>query len=38
MKVLTEGIIFPGAVHFGLLMDIGIRDETLDTSGACFAL
>lgn len=36
--VLTESQIFPGAVHMGMLMDVGTRDETMETSGACLAL
>lgn len=36
--VLTESQIFPGAVHMGFLIDVGTRDETQETSGACLAL
>lgn len=36
--VLTESQTFPGAVHMGFLMDVGTRDETAETSGACLAL
>ena len=36
--ILTESQTFPSAVHMGLLMDVGTRDETAETSGACLAL
>jgi len=36
--VVTEGQIFPGAVHMGFLIDMGTRDETRETSGASLAL
>jgi len=36
--VLTESASFPGAVHMGFLIDVGTRDETPETSGACLAI
>jgi predicted Zn-dependent peptidase len=36
--VLTESQNFPGAVNMGILVDVGTRDETADTSGALLAL
>lgn len=36
--VLTESSTFPGAVHMGMLIDVGTRDETLETSGSLLAL
>ena len=36
--VLTESQIFPSSVHMGILMDVGTRDETQETSGAMLAL
>lgn len=36
--MLTESQTFPGAVHMGMLIDVGTRDETSETSGALCAL
>lgn len=36
--VLTESQSFPGTVNMGFMMDVGTRDETAETSGACLAL
>jgi processing peptidase subunit alpha len=36
--VLTESTIFPGPVNMSFLIDVGTRDETPETSGACLAL
>jgi len=36
--VLTESQTFPGAVNMGFLIDVGTRDETLETSGSLLAL
>ena len=36
--VLTESEGFPGAVHMGFLMNVGLRDETHETSGSLHAL
>lgn len=36
--VITESQVFPGAVHMGFLLNVGTRDETHETSGACLAL
>jgi len=36
--VLTESSSFPGAVHMGFMVDVGTRDETSETTGACLAL
>lgn len=36
--VLTETSKFPGAVHFGFMMNVGTRDETAETSGALMAI
>jgi predicted Zn-dependent peptidase len=36
--VLTESQAFPGTVNMGFMMDVGTRDETAETSGACLAL
>jgi len=36
--VLTESQTFPGAVNMGFLMDVGTRDETMETSGSLLAL
>jgi len=36
--VLTESSTFPGAVHMGMLIDVGTRDETLETSGSLLSL
>jgi processing peptidase subunit beta len=32
--VLTESQVFPGSVHMGFLIDVGTRDETVETSGS----
>ena len=37
-SVLTESMIFPGAVNMGILMNVGARDETPETSGALLAI
>lgn len=36
--VLTESEDFPGSIHMGFLINVGTRDETPETSGACLAL
>lgn len=36
--VLTESSSFPGPVHMGFLVDVGTRDETMETTGALCAL
>jgi len=36
--VLTESQTFPGAVNMGFLIDVGTRDETMETSGSLLAL
>jgi mitochondrial-processing peptidase subunit alpha len=36
--VLTESTVFPGPVNMSFLIDVGTRDETEETSGACLAL
>lgn len=36
--VLTESSTFPGAVHMGMLLDVGTRDENVETSGSLLAL
>lgn len=36
--ILTETEDFPGSVHMGFLMNVGIRDETPETSGSLLAL
>lgn len=36
--VVTESQTFPGVVNMGFLIDIGTRDETMETSGAMLAL
>ena len=38
VTVLTEQTIFPGPITMSLLLDVGTRDETKETSGACLAL
>jgi len=36
--ILTESTRFPGPVNMGIMLNVGTRDETPDTSGACLAL
>ena len=36
--VLTETAAFPGAINLGILLNVGTRDETAETSGALLAL
>jgi len=36
--VLTESSTFPGAVHMGMLVDVGTRDESMENSGSLLAL
>jgi processing peptidase subunit beta len=36
--VLTESVDFPSVVQMGFLIDVGTRDETLETSGSLLAL
>lgn len=36
--VITESQCFPGAVNMGFLIDVGLRDETHETSGSLLAL
>ena len=36
--VITESAEFPSVVSMGFLIDVGIRDETAETSGALLAL
>jgi len=36
--ILTEGTKFPGPVNLGIMLNVGTRDETADTSGACLAI
>eukprot|EP00347_Sterkiella_histriomuscorum_P001866 403370379 len=38
LTILTETESFPGAVHMGVLVDVGSRDETPETSGCLLAL
>lgn len=38
ITVITETSAYPSSVHMGILLGVGARDETQDTSGACFAL
>lgn len=38
LKVLTESTNFPGTVNLGILLDVGTRDETEETSGSLLAL
>lgn len=37
-SVLTESQVFPSTVNMGFLINVGARDETEETSGACLAL
>ena len=36
--VVTESVDFPSVVQMGFLIDVGTRDETLETSGSLLAL
>lgn len=38
ITVITETSAFPSAVHMGVLLGVGARDETQETSGACHAI
>ena len=37
ITVVTETTNFPTAVNMGILLAVGVRDETAETSGACHA-
>jgi len=36
--VLSENAFFPSNVHFGVLLDIGTRDENTETSGSLLSI
>lgn len=36
--VLTESQIFPSTINMGFLVNVGVRDETEETSGSLLAL
>lgn len=38
ITVITETSAYPSAVNMGILLGVGVRDETNETSGACSAL
>ena len=38
ITVITETTAYPTAVNMGILLNVGVRDETPETSGACHAL
>lgn len=38
IKVVTESPIMPGLVSFGVLIDVGTRDETKANSGALHSI
>mmetsp|Transcript_24358 Transcript_24358/g.21509 ORF Transcript_24358/g.21509 Transcript_24358/m.21509 type:complete len:497 (+) Transcript_24358:73-1563(+) len=38
IKVLTESQIFPNVVDLGILLDVGTRDETSETSGSLLSI
>ena len=38
ITVITETSAYPSAVNMGILLNVGVRDETSETSGACLAL
>lgn len=38
VTILTESIVFPNVIDLGILLNVGVRDETFDTSGSLFAL
>lgn len=38
VSVLTESQVFPGVVDMGILLDVGTRDETHETSGSLLSI
>lgn len=38
ITVITETSSYPSSVNMGILINVGVRDETTETSGSCFAL
>lgn len=38
ITVITETTNHPTSVHMGVLLNVGVRDETQETSGSCHAL
>jgi mitochondrial-processing peptidase subunit alpha len=38
ITVLSESSAFPSNAHFGILLDVGTRDETTETSGALLSI
>jgi len=38
VTVLTESQVFPGVVDMGILLDVGTRDETHETSGSLLSI
>lgn len=38
ITVITETTAYPSSVNMGILLGVGARDETQETSGACHAL
>ncbi len=38
ITVITEKSEYPSNVNMGILLNVGVRDETHDTSGACLAI
>jgi hypothetical protein len=38
LTVLTEESKYPTNVHMGILLNVGVRDENSQTSGACLAI
>jgi hypothetical protein len=38
VKVLTEKTQYPSNVHLGILLDLGTRDENLETTGSLLSI
>lgn len=38
MNVITEQVAFPTTVDFGILIDVGTRDECNETSGSLLSI
>lgn len=38
ITVITETTAYPSSVHMGILLNVGARDETSETSGSCLAI
>jgi predicted Zn-dependent peptidase len=38
ITVVTESLVFPNVVDLGILLDVGVRDETNETSGSLLSI